>query len=157
MITFLLNILLSLAWAALLGQFSTSNMIAGFILGYAALWVMKYVMPSTTYSGKIRQIVLFILFFLKELAQANLRMAYSVLTSFDTMRPGIIAIPLDVEDDAQITLLANLITLTPGTLSLDVSDDCRILYVHSIYVEDPESFIHSIKDGFERRIIEVTR
>ena len=57
------------------------------------------------------------------------------------MKPGIVKIPLDLETDVEITLLASLITLTPGTLSLDVSKDKKVLYVHSMYVYDKADFI----------------
>ncbi len=70
---------------------------------------------------------------------------------------AIVAIPLDAKTDREITLLANLITLTPGTLSLDVSEDRRFLYVHAMFVEDVESFRDSIKNGFERRLLELMR
>ena len=73
------------------------------------------------------------------------------------MKPGIVKIPLDARSDLEITLLANLISLTPGTLSLDVSDDRKVLYVHAMYVNDREDFVASIKNGFERRILEITR
>jgi multicomponent Na+:H+ antiporter subunit E len=73
------------------------------------------------------------------------------------VKPGIIKIPLDVETNVEISLLANLITLTPGTLSIDVSDDKKVLYVHTMYVEDKEKFIREIKDGFEKRILLITR
>ena len=70
------------------------------------------------------------------------------------MRPGIVAIPLDIERDIEITLLANMITLTPGTLSIDVSNDKRILYVHGMHVQDLEEFKREIKDGFEKLVQE---
>jgi multicomponent Na+:H+ antiporter subunit E len=94
-------------------------------------------------------------FFLKELIVATVRMAWVVISPHPKLRPGIIAVPLSVQSDIEIMLLASLITLTPGTLSLDVSDDRRILYVHTIDVEDIEEFRTSIKQGFERRIQEV--
>jgi multicomponent Na+:H+ antiporter subunit E len=71
------------------------------------------------------------------------------------MRPAIVAVPLDLTSDFQITLLANLITLTPGTLSLDISDDKKILYVHGMYVDDVDEFRRSIKQGFEKRVQEL--
>ena len=88
-------------------------------------------------------------------ATANLRVAIEVLTPQQRMRPAIVAIPLDVRRDFEITLLANLITLTPGTLSLDVSSDKRVLYVHSMYVDDIDAFRREIKNGFERRVKEL--
>jgi multicomponent Na+:H+ antiporter subunit E len=57
----------------------------------------------------------------------------------------------------EISFLANLISLTPGTLSLDVSDDKKVLYVHSMYITSKESFIRGIKNGFEKRILEILR
>jgi multicomponent Na+:H+ antiporter subunit E len=108
---------------------------------------------------RLWRIVLFAGFFLWELLLANLRVAYDVLTPPLHMRPGIVAIPLDVETDAEITLLANLITLTPGTLSLDISGDRKVLYIHAMYIDDGdiEGVRRHIKRGFERRVMEVMR
>lgn len=152
---FLLNILLALAWAALTGQFDPINFISGFVLGYLVLWLVQQAVGSSNYFKKVYQIVSFILFFIWALIQANLRVAYEVITPPHTMRPAIVAIPLDVKTDTAITLLANLITLTPGTLSLDVSADRKELYVHTMFVDDVEQFRREIKDGFERRVLEV--
>ncbi|RAI32921.1 Na+/H+ antiporter subunit E, partial [Rhodoplanes roseus] len=71
--------------------------------------------------------------------------------------PGLIAYPLRVNRDFEITLLANLITLTPGTLSVDVSEDRRTLYIHAIDVPDPDQLKRDIAQGFERKILEAFR
>jgi multicomponent Na+:H+ antiporter subunit E len=109
------------------------------------------------YFKKVRQVIGFVGFFLWELLLANFRVAYDIVTPRLYMQPGVVAIPLDATTDAEITLLANLITMTPGSLSLDVSDDRRVLYVHSMFVGDVEEFRRSIKDGFERRVLELLR
>jgi len=154
--TFLLNIMLALTWSALLGQFTISNLLTGFVLGYLMLRIMQYLdTDSSSYFIKVGQIIRFVSIFTWELVLANIRVAYSVLAPFDKMEPGIVAIPLDIESDAEITLLANMITLTPGTLSLDVSSDKRVLYVHGMHVHDLEAFKRGIKDGFERIVQEV--
>jgi multicomponent Na+:H+ antiporter subunit E len=153
---FLLNVLLALAWAALTGDFSLINFVAGFIFGYITLWVMQFVMKSSSYFTKMPEIITFVGHFLVELVKANLRMAYHVLAPLDKMKPGVIGIPLDITTDAQITMLANMITLTPGTLSLDVSTDRKVIYVHNVYVTSPEEFRREIKEGFERKVLEVT-
>jgi multicomponent Na+:H+ antiporter subunit E len=152
---FLLNVLLALAWVALTGQFTPANLVFGFVLGYLILWWLQRVFGPSNYFAKVRQVVNFVLFFLWELILANLRVAYDVLTPRHHMRPGIIAIPLDIGTEVEITLLVNLITLTPGTLGLDVSTDRRVLYIHSMYIEDLEQFRHRIKEGFERRVQEM--
>lgn len=83
---FLLNILLALAWAALLGEFTGTNLLAGFVLGYVALWMMQYVMGASDYFVKLRQVIELVALFLWELIKANLRVAYSVLAPFSSMR-----------------------------------------------------------------------
>jgi multicomponent Na+:H+ antiporter subunit E len=64
---------------------------------------------------------------------------------------------LEAKTSLEITLLANLISLTPGTLSLDVSDDRKVLYVHAMYIDDKASFVNSIKNGFEKRLLAIMR
>jgi multicomponent Na+:H+ antiporter subunit E len=153
----LLNVLLALAWVALTGQFTPANLGVGFVLGYLMVWLVQSPTGSSGYFAKVHQVVGFAAFFLWELIQANLRVAHDVLTPRHHMRPGVIAIPLDAHTDVEITLLANLITLTPGTLSLDVSADRRVLYVHIMYVDDIEQARRDLKAGFERRVREVLR
>ena len=148
----LLNILLALAWGALTAKFSPINLFFGFIIGYLILWLAR---RSSSYFTKVPKVIGFVFFFFKELIRANLRVTYDVLTRSHHMRPGVIAIPLSLETDAQITILANLISLTPGTLSLDVSDDRRTLYIHAMYVDDVNQLRQEIKSGFERRVQEV--
>jgi len=91
-------------------------------------------------------------YFVWELVLANLKVARDVLMPVKRLRPGIVAVPLDLKTDWQITLLSILITLTPGTLSLDVSTDRRVLFIHAMHVTDPEALRREIKSGFERRI-----
>ena len=157
MTLFVLNLLLSLAWVALTGLFTPINLIIGFALGYILLWIMQRSGKPSTYYLKGRQVFHFILFFAWELMVANMRVAYDVLTPRHRMTPGIVAIPLDAKTDREITILANLITLTPGTLSLDVSADRRVLYIHAMYVQDVDQFKESIKKELEKRLLEVLR
>ncbi|MBO9374752.1 MAG: Na+/H+ antiporter subunit E, partial [Chloroflexus sp.] len=95
-------------------------------------------------------------FALWSILKANIDMARIVLfRRVADIRPGIIAIPLDVKSDAGITVLANLITLTPGTVSLDVATDRRTIYIHCIDVYDTEAIRNDIKQQFERRVMEL--
>jgi multicomponent Na+:H+ antiporter subunit E len=73
--------------------------------------------------------------------------------------PGVVAIPLDARTDAEIALLANLITLTPGSVTLDISEDRSVLYVHAMYIDggDVEAYRRSLKEGLERRVLELMR
>ena len=107
--------------------------------------------------ARIPRGVFLLFFFLGELVLSSVRVAWDVLSPNPRFRPGIVGVPLDAKTDEEITLLACLVTLTPGTLSLDVSEDRKTLYIHAMRVEDPDTFRKEIKDGFERRVLELLR
>ena len=151
---FALNAVLAGIWAAVQGGIDLANLATGFVFAYLILWLIRPALGDTSYFRKVPMAVGFTLFFLKELLISNLRVAWTVLGA-GKRRPSVVAVPLDLEDETQISLLANVVTLTPGTLSLDVSPDRRTLYVHGMFVDDPEAFRREIKDGFERRIGEL--
>lgn len=90
-----------------------------------------------------------------ELARSVWDVARTALALRRTGRSAIVAIPLDVKSDAGITLLANMITLTPGTTTLHISDDRSVLYAHVLNYS-PDT-VAQIKNGFERHVMEVLR
>ena len=154
---FIESIFLLLVWMALTGTFTFANLVVGVAVSSLTLWLIgsRGEVALIVYITRFFRFVGLFFFFLKELLVANLRVAYEVLTPGYQMRAAIIAIPLDAESDLEITVLANLITLTPGTLSLDVSQDRKILYIHAMHVRDVDKFRHDIKARFERRVMEV--
>lgn len=154
---FLWNILLALAWAALSGDFSPVNLIAGFVAGFVALYFLREVLGLEPYIMKAPRVLGLLAFFLWEVILANINVAYHVLTPKHLHRPGIISVPLDAETDVEITMLTSLLSLTPGSLALHVSDDKKALYVHCLDIDDPNEVRKKIKQGFERRVIEVMR
>lgn len=153
----LLNILLAIAWVLLVGEVEFENFVEGMIVGYLILWISRSALGGTKYFSKIPVTIKFIFYFIKELIMANLRVAFDIITPKDYMNPGIIAFPLDAKTDLEIALFANLLTLTPGTLSLDVSSDKKTLYVHALYVKDADGFRNELKNGLEKRLLEVLR
>jgi multicomponent Na+:H+ antiporter subunit E len=146
---FMLNIMLALIWAMLNGEINPSNLIAGFVVGYLILFVTRRAIGPSSYFDRVSNLIRFTAFFLYEIVSSNLKVAHDVLTPKHSMTPRIIAIPLDAKTDAEITLLANLISLTPGSLSLDVSDDKKVIYAHVMYAEDADAARREIKDGLE--------
>ena len=151
------NALLTLVWAAITGNFGPGNLLVGFALGFLILLFTRRVAGSPFYAVKALQAFGLVAFFLWELLKANLRVATDVIAPRARMRPGVIAVPLDASTDTEITVLASLVGLTPGSLSLDVSADRRTLYVHTMHLDDPDAVRREIKDGFERRLLAVTR
>jgi multicomponent Na+:H+ antiporter subunit E len=154
---FLLNLLLALLWAAVVGSVDPAHLLTGFVVGYGVLWLARPVLGPTRYFGKLIEALRFVTFFVYELVLSNLRVAWDVLTPKAYRRPGVVAVPLDAESDVEITLLANLVTLTPGSLSLDIAPDRSCLYVHAMFVDDVEQLRRDVKEGFERRVLELLR
>ena len=157
MIAFLFNLLLAIAWAAVSGSASPHNLLLGFVLGAIALAIVRQSIGRGAYVFRAGRILSLALLFLKELALSAWTVALTVLKPRMDIKPGIFAFPLTVDRDFEITLLANLITLTPGTLSVDVSEDGRTLYVHALDCSNPQAARKAIAEGFERRIMEAFR
>jgi multicomponent Na+:H+ antiporter subunit E len=154
---FVSNLLLAFLWAAATATFSFANLVVGFALGYAFLVLGQPVLGRSRYFGKAFALVAFAVFFVKEVIRANLLLAYDVITPSHRLQAGVVAVPLRARTDLEITVLANLLSLTPGTLSLDVSDDRRVLYVHAMFRRDPDEVRRSIAEGLEARVLELLR
>jgi len=157
MIFALLIIVLAVGWAAITSSFAIGNLVLGAAIAAAALFPVRRQIAHTTMFRKTGRIVSLAGLFVVELMLSAIRVAALVVRPDlnQRIRPAFIAFPLTATKDAEITLLANLITLTPGTLSVDVSDDRRVLYVHAIDAADREAVVRDIAKGFERKVIEV--
>ncbi len=141
-------------------EFNAVQLFSLFLIIFSAIWITFFFFQKAYYRKMLRLLKL-IIFFIKELFVANLKVAYDVLTPPFYMHPCVIKLPLDAESDLEITILANMISLTPGTLSLDLSEDKKYLFVHSVYygesVERAEELKNYLKNGFEKRLLGVTR
>lgn len=157
MIIYVLSLMLAIIWAAITGSATIHNLVFGFVLSGAALWIVRDEMSAAGYLLRIGRILSLLLLFFKELALSAFKVAVLVTRRNMDLKPGIFAFPLTVDRDFEITLLANLITLTPGTMSVDVSKDRKFLYVHAIDCSDVEATKREIADGFERKIMEAFR
>lgn len=154
---FVMNIILALLWMALTGTFSPVNFGFGFVLGYFILWIKERNGSNKRYFYKVPNILGFILFYFWEMIKANVQVAYDVVTPHYFMKPGIVGLPLDAKTDFEITMLSNVISLTPGTLVVDLSSDRKVMYVHVMYLKDKDDFIRMTKNGLERKLLEALR
>ncbi len=152
-----INVILSMIWAMLLGEINLATIASGFVLAYFILFVLFRRQMKDDYFARGPRLVTFILFYLFELFRSNLIIAWDIVTPTHYMRPGVIAIPLEAKTDVEITVLCNLITMTPGTLSLDVSEDRKVLYIHAMYIDDVEKLRQQTKDSLERRVLDILR
>lgn len=106
---------------------------------------------------KIFWIIYFLFYILWELTVSSLKVAFDVITPSVNAKPGVIGIALNSDTNLEITILASLISLTPGTLTLDISHDRKTLYVHTMFTKDLEKLKKSIKKNLERPILEILR
>ncbi len=154
-----INLLLAIAWLFLTGEFTPGNFAIGFVLGYIALAVAdRTASPDgamTHYLQRVPKLIRLVFYFLWTIIVANFRMAKAVISPLDRLSPAIVAVPLDLESEIGITLLANWITLTPGTLSLEISEDQKTIFIHTYQCTDVDAFRAQIKNEFEHRIKEI--
>jgi len=152
------NLLLAVVWVALTGDVSVVNFAAGFLLGYGILALVdRGAKVRSPYFNRVRRVLRLVRGFATELIRSNLKIAYEVVTPPHGMRPGIVAVPLDTRSDTETLILANLITLTPGTLTVEIDAEGKTLYMHDMYVEDPEKTRAAVKEGFEKLVREAMR
>lgn len=154
---FLMNLLLMGLWVVSTGALTFGNALLGFAIGFIVLWWLKPLAGDTGYFRKLPLTFWFALLFMWEVIKSNLRVAWDVVSLMRRRQPGIVAIPLDAETEWEITILANMITLTPGSLCLDLSEDRRTMYVHAMFVDNPEEFRAEVKGRFERWVLTLMR
>ncbi|MGP9791724.1 Na+/H+ antiporter subunit E [Roseinatronobacter sp. NSM] len=153
---FLINLLLAFAWAAMTGSFGLGTLATGAVLGFFALWLSA---PLTgidrLYFLRSYRVVRLAVYFFWELLLSSVRVAWDVIRPFPKNKPAIIEMPLSVKSDIEILLVTNLISLTPGTLSVDVTQDRSTLMVHAMFADDPDALVAELKNGMERMVAEV--
>ena len=154
---FLLNVLLAVGFMIVLESYTLTGLAAGFGVGYGALWLTRPLYADSRYFKRVYTLMRLLVFFLRALWISNLRVLWDVITPSHISRPGIIRLTLDARTDLEIMLVANLISLTPGTLSVDLSENRRHLYVHVMFLDDVAVARREIKEGLEQRVLEVLR
>ncbi|MBO8156002.1 MAG: Na+/H+ antiporter subunit E [Bacillaceae bacterium] len=152
-----LNLIIAFMWMFLQESYSFSSFFSGYLIGIFLLFMLQRFIPDTFYMRRIWRFIRLILLFIKELILSNISIVKLVYKPKLDIQPGIFALPTELTRNWEVTLLANLITLTPGTLSIAVSEDQSTIYIHAMDIPDVEKEIQAIKETFEKAIMEVTR
>jgi multicomponent Na+:H+ antiporter subunit E len=151
--------LLAVLWVVLTGSITPLNWGAGFLLGLGILWLTRTLHGWLHYPSWPWRLVRFAVLYVRELWLAGIRIAHDVVTPTLQNKPAIVAMPLAARTPLEITIVANLISLTPGSLSLDVSPDRRTLFLHVMGVspDNLEGFVSELKTSVEAPALELVR
>ena len=152
---------LPVVWCLVSGQITLGSILLGLLFGaivvspFSELYRLDEVVhPTGDWISKIPKKIIYLYVLIKEIIKANIAVAKIVIKPTIDIKPGIIAVPIRTKTNIGITGIANTITLTPGTLTVDISDDKTILYVHSIDATDPQGIRDSIRDDLEHYVLE---
>lgn len=152
---FLINVVAAFVWQQIFPLFGPTDYLIGFGVGFLAIWL-----ANRAYGRRAYDLLYFIGYVWWAIVVSNLSLAKVVLQPRLRLDPGIIGVPLTVSTGLEIMILASVITLTPGTISVDLGRNAQqeqVLYVHNLTVGDPEAFRQSVKNTFERLLLRVTR
>ncbi|MMZ61884.1 Na(+)/H(+) antiporter subunit E [compost metagenome] len=153
----LLNVIIAIVWMLLTNDSSPQKFIVGYIIGAILIGALRRFWQNGYYLNKVWAVIKLILLFNKELVKSGVDVIKHILRPKLQIRPGIFAYTTKLEGDWEITLLSCLITLTPGTLTMEVSEDGKTLYIHAIDIGEVNLVRGQIRDTFEKAIMEVTR
>lgn len=149
------NFLLAFIWLFLSGSYTLNNLLLGFLLGLGIVYLFNKALPGKFYLIRVYKIIKLIVVFLIELIKANIDVLKIVLRPKLQNQPGFFTYHTDLKTDWQIVLLSNLITLTPGTVVLGISDDRTKIYIHTIDFSTKEEEVEGIKSSLEKVVREV--
>ncbi len=149
--SFGINILLTIIWGMLQGTTSLLGYLIGFVIGFLITWLI-----SPQYGTRSFRALAFLFYVAWQIVLSAAKVTWAILGPKELVRPSIVAIPLELRSRTEVLVLASVITLTPGTISVETGTDAQggiVLFVHGLSVDDPQALRDSIKQDFETRIL----
>ncbi len=151
-----LTLVLTIVWVVLQNEISAGMVVFGFILGVVIVWGTSIWWPDTPKAFRLGKMVTYSIMVIWDIIVANVQVAWIVLTVPNSkLKPAWIVIPLELVQPEAITVLAGTITLTPGTVSADLSDEGHSLLVHVLHTDDADAVREDIKTRYEKRLVEI--
>lgn len=152
----LLTLILAVVWVLLQNDVTAGMVVFGIILGIVIPWMTSIWWPDTPKGFRLSKMVIYSFMVIWDIVIANIQVAWIVLSVPNSkLKPAWIVIPLELRQPEAITVLAGTITLTPGTVSADLSDEGHSLLVHVLHTDDPDAERELIKTRYERRLLEI--
>lgn len=151
----LLTLLLTLAWLLLNNSLSLGQLLLGLFLGWGIPLLCQDFLLRTPRLRRPGLLLRYMLVVLYDIVVANLHVARLVLGRPEALRPAFIEVPIDIEDEFLLTLLACVVSLTPGTVSSGLSGDRKTLLLHGLDVPDKDEVIRQVKTRYEAPLKEI--
>lgn len=153
----LLNLLIGLVWMLLHDRWDAATFAVGYAIGLLFIFGMRRFFPTRFYGKTCWAIIKLLYLFIVELVKSTVVVMRQVLRPRLNIEPGIFKVKTSLKSDWEITLLSSLVTLTPGSVVMEVAPEEGILYIHAVDATDFQNSIIETKKVFEKAIAEVTR
>ena len=151
-----LTLLLAVVWTLLQNDISAGMVVFGLILGIIIPLLTQLWWPDRPHGLNLGKFISYALLVMWDILVANVEVAWIVLTKPNSkLKPAWVVVPLELRQPEAITILAGTITLTPGTVSADLSSEGHSLLVHALDAEDPDAVRDEIKSRYEARLLEI--
>lgn len=150
-----LSLALWIIWLLLNNTVAAGHILLGALLAIFIPWFTSAFWPEKVQIRRPWLLAKFVAVVIYEILVANVVVARLILTRQDKLQPGFLQVPLELTSPLAISLLANTISLTPGTVTCDLSEDQSYLLIHALHIEDAEATVADIKTQFEKPLKEI--
>lgn len=153
----LINLFIALLWMFLQDEWSVLTFFSGYLVGVLVLFLMRRFFPHSFYLITFISILKLFLVFIRELISSSVLVIRQVIRPRINITPGIFTLKTDLEGDLEVTLLALLLTLTPGSVVVEISSDSKVFYIHAMDIPESSDAVIKSSKIFEKAIKDVTR
>jgi multicomponent Na+:H+ antiporter subunit E len=153
----LINLFIAFLWMFLQDEWSFLSFFSGYLVGLVVLFMLRRFMPTSFYFAKFIAIIKLLYVFIGELITSSILVIRQVLRPKIDITPGIVTLKTDLEGDLEVTLLALLLTLTPGSVVMEVSPNGKVFYIHAMDIPESSDSVYKAQEKFEKAIKGVTR
>lgn len=150
----LFSLILWLTWLLLSG-FSVGQALLGLVLAVALPLVLTPFLADVPRVRRPFVLLVFLMVVLRDILLANLIVAWLILRPTSRRRPAFVSMSLQLDNEFTIEILAGVVSLAPGSTSVDISTDRRTLLIHTLDIDDPDALVAQIRERYERRIKEI--
>ncbi|HEX5564265.1 MAG TPA: Na+/H+ antiporter subunit E [Sporosarcina sp.] len=155
----LLNLFIAFLWMTLMDEdeLRFTTFFAGFLVGIGIIFFMHRFFGTQFYLRRLFSSFKLLLIFISELTQSSIVVLRQILSPELKIKPGIFKYETVLKSDVEVTMLSLLLTLTPGSVVMEVSPEGNTLYIHAMDVEQSRAGLIKQLKNFEKAIMEVTR